>query len=160
SDVLRLLRLAHELGIHVRGLSFHVGSQCASPRAHVLAIDACRELIAAAREANLPALRGLDIGGGCPGSYLTEALDIDAFCGPIRRALAGVPPTVRVISEPGRYIVAPAAHSVASIVGKARRGESLWYYLDDGVYGSYSGQVYDGARYPLTVVGEKSGVPR
>ncbi|HEY2634991.1 MAG TPA: hypothetical protein VGI51_09710, partial [Steroidobacteraceae bacterium] len=24
-----------------------------------------------------------------------------------------------------------------------------WYYLDDGLYGSYSGQVYDHATYPV-----------
>ena len=24
-----------------------------------------------------------------------------------------------------------------------------WYYLDDGLYGSYSGQLYDHARYPV-----------
>jgi ornithine decarboxylase len=25
----------------------------------------------------------------------------------------------------------------------------MWYYLDDGVYGSFSGQLYDHTRYPL-----------
>ena len=42
-----LARLAAELGIEVRGLSFHVGSQAADAGKHVEAIQACAKLIAA-----------------------------------------------------------------------------------------------------------------
>jgi len=38
------------------------------------------------------------------------------------------------------------------VMGKARRGREFWYYLDDGLYGSYSGQLYDHARYPIEIV--------
>jgi ornithine decarboxylase len=34
-------------------------------------------------------------------------------------------------------------------MGKAKRDGRWWYYLDDGVYGSYSGQIYDHAKYPV-----------
>ena len=34
-------------------------------------------------------------------------------------------------------------------MGRARRQGHWWYYLDDGLYGSYSGQLFDHARYPL-----------
>jgi len=34
-------------------------------------------------------------------------------------------------------------------MGRARREGHWWYYLDDGLYGSYSGQLYDHARYPV-----------
>ena len=34
-------------------------------------------------------------------------------------------------------------------MGRARREGRWWYYLDDGLYGSYSGQLFDHARYPL-----------
>jgi ornithine decarboxylase len=54
-----------------------------------------------------------------------------------------------VIAEPGRYISAPAAISVTSVMGRALRDGRWWYYLDDGLYGSYSGQVYDHASYPV-----------
>ena len=60
-----------------------------------------------------------------------------------------MPPGLRVIAEPGRYIAAPAAIAVASVMGRALRGGRWWYYLDDGLYGSYSGQVYDHAAYPV-----------
>jgi ornithine decarboxylase len=56
---------------------------------------------------------------------------------------------VRVIAEPGRYIAGPAAIGVATVMGRALREGHWWYYLDDGLYGSYSGQIYDHARYPV-----------
>jgi ornithine decarboxylase len=34
-------------------------------------------------------------------------------------------------------------------MGRARREGRWWYYLDDGLYGSFSGQLFDHARYPL-----------
>jgi ornithine decarboxylase len=34
-------------------------------------------------------------------------------------------------------------------MGRALRDGLWWYYLDDGLYGSYSGQMYDHARYPI-----------
>jgi ornithine decarboxylase len=74
---------------------------------------------------------------------------IEIFGGPIRKALRKLPPDVRVIAEPGRYISAPSAVVVSSVMGLARRDGRWWYYLDDGLYGSYSGQMFDHAEYPL-----------
>ena len=147
-EVPALLKIAKELGLHVKGLSFHVGSQSTSPSTHVAAIEACSRLI---EEYEVP-IRILDIGGGFPVDY-DHATDIDihAFCTPIRAALAKLPEHVEVIAEPGRFLIAPAAAAVTTVVGKALRGDQPWYYLDDGVYGMFSGIIYDHARYPLHV---------
>jgi ornithine decarboxylase len=56
---------------------------------------------------------------------------------------------VRIIAEPGRFLSAPAAIAVASVMGRAERDGQWWYYLDDGLYGSYSGQIYDHSVYPV-----------
>ena len=148
-DALSLARLAAELGVTVRGLSFHVGSQAADSAKHVEAIHACARLMAAGRRARLGVLDTLDIGGGFPIDYAQPVQDIGWFCEPLREALARLPKRVRVIAEPGRFIVGPAAIGVASVMGRARREGHWWYYLDDGLYGSYSGQLYDHARYPV-----------
>jgi len=148
-DALPLARLAAELGVSVRGLSFHVGSQATDPGKHVEAIDACAKIMAAARREKLGSFDTLDIGGGFPIDYLQPAPDIGRFCAPVRAALAQLPRRIRVIAEPGRYIVGPAAIGVASVMGRAQREDHWWYYLDDGLYGSYSGQLYDHARYPV-----------
>ncbi len=148
-DALELARLAKKLGIEIRGLSFHVGSQTPNPAKHVEAIGACGRLLSEARREHLGVFDTLDIGGGFPIAYLQPAVDIRRFCAPIRAALAKLPHRVRVIAEPGRFIVGPAAIGVASVMGRAQREGHWWYYLDDGLYGSYSGQIYDHARYPV-----------
>jgi ornithine decarboxylase len=148
-DLLPLARAAAEAGIEVRGLSFHAGSQTPDARRHVEALEACVRLMRAARRERLGAFDTLDIGGGFPIDYAQPVQDIVRFCAPLRAAVARLPRRVRVIAEPGRYIVGPAAVSVASVMGRAKREGHWWYYLDDGLYGSYSGQLFDHARYPV-----------
>ncbi len=148
-DALELARLAASIGVRLRGLSFHVGSQAPDARMHVQAIGVCAELLAAMRREKLGPLDTLDIGGGFPIDYLSEVTTIGRFCAPIRKALAQLPARVRIIAEPGRYIAGPSAIAVSSVMGRAQRAGKWWYYLDDGVYGSYSGQVFDHGRYPL-----------
>ena len=148
-DLLPLARLAADLGIGVRGLSFHVGSQAADSAKHVEALQACANLMAAARREKLGAFDTLDIGGGFPIDYARPVQDISRFCAPLRAALAKLPGRVRAIAEPGRFIVGPSAIGVASVMGRARREGHWWYYLDDGLYGSFSGQLFDHARYPV-----------
>jgi len=150
--VLGLIEQARRLGIRVRGLSFHVGSQATEPTKYIEAIRACTSLIGEALLAGLPSLEILDIGGGFPVSYNEEVTPIEDFCAPIRAELAKLPPQVRVIAEPGRFIAAPAAIAISSVMGKAKRDGRWWYYLDDGLYGSYSGQLFDHAKYPVTTL--------
>jgi ornithine decarboxylase len=145
-----LLALAAQLRIDVAGLSFHAGSQAANPQMHVRAIEVCGELMRRAR-ASGHELALLDIGGGFPTDYLhgPPPMPIEEFCAPIRAALSTLADGIRIIAEPGRYLSAPSAVAVASVMGRAQRDGRWWYYLDDGLYGSYSGQMYDHATYPI-----------
>jgi ornithine decarboxylase len=144
-----LLRLARDLGVRVRGLSFHVGSQAADPAKYVEAARVCRELLASAVRAGLGPFDTLDIGGGFPVDYVKPVMPIDEFCAPIRAELGKLPKGMRVIAEPGRFIVAPAGIAVATVMGRAYREGRWWYYLDDGLYGNFSGQLYEHAHYPI-----------
>ena len=141
-----LLNLAKDYGIDVVGLSFHVGSQSLSSMAQTNAIHSS---IAAMKLMNGVNWKFLDIGGSFPISYQEEVLSISDFCAPIMEALSELPEDIEVFAEPGRFISAPSMIEVVSIVGKAKRGAKTWYYLDDGVYGGFSGQMYDHAIYPL-----------
>ena len=119
----------------------------ANPQMHVEAIEVCRELMRDARGQR-----------ACAVACSTSAADFrsttcrsppHAHRGVLRadpRARSqAIEPDVRVIAEPGRYIAAPAAIAVASVMGRAQRDGRWWYYLDDGLYGSYSGQMFDHA---------------
>lgn len=147
-DCLELLKLTKSLGLSIHGLSFHVGSQVPNANRHVEAINECAGIIKAAKENGIE-LNVLDIGGGFPVDYeKAEATNIFEFCAPIREALKQIPADIKVIAEPGRFLSAPAMINICTVVGKAERFEKPWYYLDDGVYCSYSGQIFDHVIYP------------
>jgi len=151
NEVKEIVLEAEKLGVHIKGLSFHVGSQCVDAQKHVEAIESCHALM---NEINNTAKRPMsimDIGGGFPADYLLENIDIHRFCQPIRHALKDSPKDWHIIAEPGRFLIAPAVKSVTTVTGKSMRAGTPWYYLDDGVYGSYSGQIFDHAQYPLQV---------
>ena len=59
------------------------------------------------------------------------------------------PEAIEILAEPGRFLVASAATAVAQIIGKAVREGRLCYYLNDGVYHTYSGMIFDHAQYRL-----------
>jgi len=154
-EAIELLQIAKQMGMHVKGLSFHVGSQSRNSSMHVTAIRRCQEIIYDYnRHAEMP-MSMLDIGGGFPVDYCDTMPDIDTFCAPITEALRNMGDDIHIIAEPGRFLVAPAAISITAVTGKAARGGRNWYYLDDGVYGAYSGQIFDHARYPIRCL--KSG---
>lgn len=151
-DVPALLDSAAAQGIHVKGLSFHVGSQCNDASKHVEAIARCAELMQTRNAGDRTPMSVLDIGGGFPTDYAQSGLDLVAFCAPIRKALKELPEDWDIIAEPGRVLVAPAVTCITTVVGQSIREGIRWYYLDDGVYGSFSGQIYDHATYPLQVL--------
>jgi ornithine decarboxylase len=148
-DAIGLIEHAHGKGLRVVGLSFHAGSQLPRPDKYVEAIGTCGRIAAEAAARGLPPLEVLDIGGGFPIDYLEPAPPIDEFCAPIRAALARLPAGLRVIAEPGRFICGPAVVAISTVMGRSRREGRWWYYLDDGVYGTFSGQVYDKMRFPI-----------
>ena len=149
---IEIISHAKDLGIHIKGLSFHVGSQTMNPQKYVDAIDICNDLMNRVVSLGLPALSTLDIGGGFPVSYSNQVMPIDEFCKPINEALSRLPETVAVLAEPGRFIVAQSVLSIASVMGQAERDGKVWYYLDDGIYGSFSGLMFDEADYPIVTI--------
>jgi ornithine decarboxylase len=154
---LALVGQAAAAGIRVYGFSFHVGSQVARPDMYVQAIETCAGLIAESKRIRLGPIEVLDIGGGFPIDYLEPAHAIDGFCRPIRAALAKLPEGLRIIAEPGRYICGPAGIGLSTVIGRAHRDGRWWYYLDDGLYGTFSGQLYDQSRFPVETVHPHDG---
>jgi ornithine decarboxylase len=144
-----LLEHAQALGLRVIGLSFHAGSQLPHAGKYVEAIDTCARIAAEAAARGLPALEVIDIGGGFPIDYLEPVTPIEEFCAPIRDALARLPARLRVIAEPGRFIAGPAAVAISTVMGRGQREGRSWYFLDDGIYGTFSGQLYDKMRFPI-----------
>ncbi len=148
-DVIELAGKIEENGHEFYGLCFHLGSQCIYSDNYVLAIQEAHALI---NELDLAGFdtRLLDIGGGFPVEYVEPVPDIEEFCRPINDALdRHIRRGIRVICEPGRFIAATPVTLVASVVGRALRDGKMWYYLDDGLYSTFSGMLYDHCQYPV-----------
>ena len=143
-----LIMMAHQKGLRVKGISFHAGSQNESPAKYIEALEYCRDICRKAALSGI-VLEIIDIGGGFPINYLTNVLPIQQFCQPINEYLNRYFSNYRIISEPGRFISGPSMFLATKVIGKSIRDGVRWYYLDEGVYGSFSGKIYDHADYPL-----------
>jgi len=141
-DVLRLLTLAKEQGLDVAGLCFHVGSQSLSAQAYVDAIKICRRLFDEAQAAGLN-LRILDIGGGFPIPAIDTEVDIVEMTRTISAMLLEYFPDTEIWAEPGRFICGTAMNLITRVIGIQERNSQQWYFLDDGLYGTFSGVIFD-----------------
>jgi ornithine decarboxylase len=56
---------------------------------------------------------------------------------------------IEILAEPGRFLVATAATAVARVIGRAYRDGKTCYYVDDSVYHTFSGIVFDHCQYRI-----------
>jgi ornithine decarboxylase len=162
-DVMDLLRAAQRRGLRVAGLSFHPGSQLASVEPLLRDIQHAAMLIDCLADVGLH-VEVLDIGGGLPAPYDAAVPHLDSFVSAIAEEIRPLARRgIQVISEPGRFVAAPAMLAVASVVGVTRRGGVPWYYLDDGLYGSFSNVMSDHVHPTVyaydAVLEERDGFP-
>ncbi len=149
SEAVDLVLEAFGMGLVVEGLSFHVGSQCMNFQNFVHALNIAASVMQESR-ARGHEIKILDIGGGFPAPYHRDVETIEVLAHRINAEIDRLfAPDIQIIAEPGRFIVASAAASVAKIVGKARRDGKTCYYIDDGVYHTFSGIVFDHCQYHL-----------
>ncbi len=150
AEAVDLIAEAFRAGLVVEGLSFHVGSQCTNFQNYVQALEIADGVFREAQARGYEKVRILDIGGGFPAPY-------DRHVRPFRE-LAKIlnaefdrrfPPEMEILAEPGRFLVATAATLVVEIIGKSVRDGRSCYYINDGVYGTFSGVLFDHCRYRL-----------
>jgi len=149
--VAQLLATAEELGLHVAGVSFHVGSGSSSG-------DAFKDAVArAAAVFELAAKNGhpmsiLDVGGGFPGVDSPE-VSFRTMADALRSALQKHFPKergVRVIAEPGRFFASPTHTLAASVIGK----KIVQLRADEGAAtGNATGNAEGDSRYDAAAEG-------
>ena len=149
-EAVDLIAAAFDLGLVVEGLSFHVGSQCTNFENYVEALQISASIIAECESRLDKKIRILDIGGGFPVKYNPEVRSIEELAVKLNAEIARLfPADMEILAEPGRFLVANACTLVAKVVGKAYRNGKPCYYINDGVYHTYSGQVFDHCTYPV-----------
>ena len=148
-EAVDLVEAAFGMGLVVEGLSFHVGSQCTNVENFVQALNMASAVI------NEAGTRGheikiLDIGGGFPAAYNKHVKPFEELARVISAEIERLfTPDIQILAEPGRFLVATAATSVARIIGKAVRDGKTCYYIDDSVYHTFSGIIFDHCQYHL-----------
>ncbi len=148
-EAVDLMMFAQNNKLEVEGVSFHVGSQCTNVQNYIQALHLASGVFTEAKERGFE-LKLLDIGGGFPAHYDDTVPAFRILARAINPELDRLfPPPVEILAEPGRFLVASAVTAVAQIIGKAVRGGKLCYYIDDGVYQTFSGIIFDHCQYPL-----------
>jgi ornithine decarboxylase len=129
-----LLIYAKRKGLRPRGITFHVGSQCTNIYSWNTALDKAKSLWDRAAKRGIK-LAILNIGGGYPIRYTKNVVDIGTIESHIHTLIyERFPRDIQVFIEPGRAIVGDAGVFVSRVIGKAKRADEQWLYLDVGVF--------------------------
>lgn len=149
-----LLIYAKKKGLKPVGVTFHVGSQCTNPYNWNSALDKAKMLWDSTRKAGIR-LSVLNIGGGYPIKYTKNVVDIATIENNVNSLIYDkFPDNTQVFIEPGRAVVGDAGIFVSQVIGKARRGDDNWMYIDVGVFNGLMESV-GGIKYSYIVEGEK-----
>lgn len=153
-----LIAEANDAGLIVEGLGFHVGSQCTNFENYVQAVSTSASVMEEA-ETRGYRLNLLDIGGGFPVRYDPHVRPFRELATILSKELDRLfPKSMEILAEPGRFMVGSAATLVAEVIGKSERDGKRCYYINDGIYHTYSGILFDHCQYPIKSIrkGSKS----
>lgn len=153
AEVDEIIDEAVRLHADLAGVTFHVGSQCRNPENWRAGLESAKRVF---RSMKLKGLRPrlLNLGGGYPVRHTKPIPSIEVIGEVINRGLAAFGPEVRVMAEPGRFLVSDAGWFVCRVVGTATRGGKRWAYLDAGMFGGII-ETTEGLQYD--VVTERAG---
>ena len=144
-----LILEAFGMGLVVEGVSFHVGSQCVNFDNFVQALNIAAAVMEEARSRGHE-IKILDIGGGFPVPYDLHVKPLSVLAKKVNAEIDRLfAKDIQILAEPGRFLVATAATVVARIIGKAFRDGKRCYYIDDSVYHTFSGIVFDHCQYRI-----------
>lgn len=153
-EAVDLIKAAFEVGLVVEGLSFHVGSQCTNFQNFVQALEMSAAVMREAQSRGHE-LKILDIGGGFPAPYNRHVKPFSTLAAKINAEIDRLfPKNIQIVAEPGRFLVATAATSIARVIGRAVRDGKVSYYINDSVYHTYSGIIFDHCQYRVKALRE------
>jgi ornithine decarboxylase len=134
NHVVEYASLAQHIGLKVRGLTFHVGSQAENPQVWENAFEISGGLIKKLLQVGIE-IEFLDIGGGFPANYGQPIPTLGVICKKINKAIKKhIPPHIRILAEPGRYMTAQSSIIATEVIAREHRSGVDWLHLDMGVF--------------------------
>ena len=157
SEVGRLAEAAVSAGLVVDALSFHVGSQATELAAWSAAVGACGRVIDDLAVQGI-AVPKINLGGGFPVAYLGEDVPTVESIGELVRAEASRFSTPMALAcEPGRFLVADAGDTVATVISVSEHNGERWAFLDVGAFNGLfeASALGGGIQYETRVIGRE-----
>ena len=149
-EAVDLILEADRMGLVVEGISFHVGSQTTNFENYVQALNLTAAVFKEAKDRGYTKMNLIDIGGGFPAPYDASVKPFPELAKVINTEIERLfPADIQILAEPGRFLVASAGYAVSKVIGKAVRDGKACYYINDGVYHTYSGVIFDHCKYPI-----------
>jgi ornithine decarboxylase len=151
-NITNILDLASRMNLNVKGVSFHVGSNCKNAKQYYSAIEMAKYTFDIAKEKNFN-FSIIDSGGGFSGDNSNESFELlENISTEIYKALEDFfnnDPNLTLMAEPGRFFCTNSHTLVLNVIGKKVKidketGNKIQtLYLNDGLYGSFSAITYD-----------------
>jgi len=156
----RLMQKAYDLNMKIIGVSFHVGSGAHNANAYRFALKHCKSLFETGAKIGHE-MRLVDLGGGFPGhddSRITFAKMADVINPALDEFFPkNLYPNLKIIAEPGRYVAMEPVSVIVNVLAKTKvplsrvtndpedlRRQCHFYYVNDGIYGSFNNIQGDG----------------
>lgn len=137
AEALPLLEYAQKKKLQPIGLTFHVGSQCLNKNNWASALYICDDIWNQAKGKGIH-LNFISLGGGIPIQHLKTPPTVKEIGDTINKVLKGnfkaEDSNLRITIEPGRGLIGDAAIMITQVIGKVKRGNEDWIYIDAGVF--------------------------
>ena len=145
SSLSALAKAAFDNGIAIVGISFHVGSHCHSAQPYLNTLQLSRSWWDELENTCGCNLSILDIGGGYPGERNSKFEEMAAMINEsVSSCYSDVKHKIRIIAEPGRYMVTSSQAIIANVIADKSLNDSFGsFVLNTGVYGGLSSSMCD-----------------
>ncbi|GJL72067.1 MAG: ornithine decarboxylase [Nitrosomonas sp.] len=157
ADIREIIHEAARLKADLAGVTFHVGSQCRNPQNWRVGIERAKKVFENMRHEGLHP-RLLNIGGGFPVRHTKPIPSIEVIAKVVNAEIADLPDEIRIMAEPGRYLVSDSACFVCQVVGTATRNDKRWMYWDAGMFGGMI-EITEGLHYEILTDRSGNNVP-
>lgn len=144
-------------GLNPVGLAMHIGSQIVSTEPFETAFARMAEMVSRLRDAGHTVSR-VDCGGGIGISYEAgDGVSLDDYAAVMARHLGGL--GLKLMMEPGRWLVGPAGVLLSSVIIAKKTGNSSFIVIDAAMNDLVRPAMYDAWHGIVPVAPREAGAP-
>ncbi|MDD2411523.1 MAG: hypothetical protein RBS19_03975 [Bacteroidales bacterium] len=129
-----LFEFSKSVGLNPLGFSFHLGWNNANEATWKMVFEQLDKKIIELQKKNVD-LKTINIGGGFPAHLNNQYADLEKIADVILPYLKSWrEKNIKVLAEPGSFLVANAGVLVTSVIEKVERNGKTWIFVDSGIF--------------------------